>query len=263
MPTLTVQKVEFEVANTPGQQPVFVLGIRKSGSSIFNSMCTAMAKFNDFNVVDIGGKFFEAGLAEPDWWDNPELEKLLLPGNMYGGFRSFPPVLRGLETYVNSPKALMVRDPRDVLVSEYFSNAFSHNLPKEGVGREAFEEQRKLALSTKLEEYVDSRIEPLRATCEPYIELAQDPRLKLFRYEDVIFEKARLLRDVAAHFGWTISDHQIELILSWADVRPDTERPTEFVRRVTPGDHKEKLTDSLRSRIEIELGPFMAAFDYS
>ena len=60
---------------------------------------------------------------------------MIVPGRVYGGFRSMPLVFAQSELYRRSRKILLVRDPRDALVSEYFSLAYSHGLPEaEGDG---------------------------------------------------------------------------------------------------------------------------------
>jgi hypothetical protein len=187
---------------------------------------------------------------------------LVKPGNLYGGFRSLPPALAGCEGFKKARKVLLVRDPRDVLVSEYFSNAYSHSLPVAGQGASRFASERERARSIEISDYVSDRLEPLRATCAPFLALKDDPSVKVFRYEDVIFAKDRLIEDVCRFFDWNVTEQRIGQILSWADKRPDVERPTEFVRRVTPGDYESKLPAALNARIADEMSEFMRVFGY-
>ncbi|WP_238365353.1 sulfotransferase domain-containing protein [Mesobacterium pallidum] len=240
-----------------------VLGIRKSGSSIFNSICTALARFNDVPYVDVGGTLFKAGQPEHAWLDDPSIAEILEPGNLYGGFRSFPAGLARTPQFRAARKVCMVRDPRDALVSEYFSNAYSHSLPEEGEARAQMEVQRTAALNSDIAEYIGKRIHPMAQTCAPFVAAAKDPLMKVFRYEDVIFEKPRLMREVCDHMHWTVTDHQVELIMGWADVRPASERPGEFVRRVAPGDYENKMSPELQARVGAELAPFMTTFGYA
>jgi len=93
--------------------------------------------------------------------------------------------------------------------------------------------------------------------------LLDDPQLKLFRYEDVILNKAQLMRDICTHFHWPIDEVLIGQILSWADVIPTEERPAEFVRRVLPGDHKNKLSPDVIARIDDILGDSLQVFGYA
>jgi len=254
--------INFEIEDDPEKRILFVLGIRKSGSSIFNSICTDLARANGYRYVDVAGTLFAAGILERFWAPDPEIGNLLRPGNLYGGFRSLPAALAGLPAFKSARKALLVRDPRDVLVSEYYSNAYSHTLPTEGQGKNTFAVEREKARSAELMDYVGGRIKELKRTCAPFIPLKDDPNTIVFRYEDIIFNKDVMIRDVCRFFGWTVTEERIGHILQWADVRPETERPTEFIRRVTPGDYREKLSPELVSQIQAELADFMSAYDY-
>jgi len=260
---LRFRNVDFELNDTAGTETCFVLGIRKSGSSIFNNICSALASFNDVKFVDVGGAMFEAGQSEADWADDPDIEHLLLPGNLYGGFRSFPGALGRTETFRQSPKVLLVRDPRDVLVSEYFSNAFSHSMPDAGDAREQLDAERRKALSTDISLYIMGRIQPLKQTIQPFVSELKGVRTKVFRYEDVIFEKEQLMRDVCEHFGWRVSEQHIENIMKWADVRPSAEQPNAFIRKVTPGDYKEKMPEEIQRKVKAEMPEFFEKFGYS
>ena len=94
----------------------------------------------------------------------------------------------------------------------------------------------------------------------PIMELADTAVLK---YEDYILDKRALIGAITCAFGWTINEAQTSQILSWADVRPERENPTAFVRRVTPGDHREKLKPQTIAKLDKTLRPAMELFGYS
>jgi hypothetical protein len=84
----------------------------------------------------------------------------------------------------------------------------------------------------------------------------------VLRYEDYIFEKGALIALIARRFGWCADDHLVELILEWADIRPQQEDPTSFIRRVTPGDHREKLRAGTIATLNEKLRPALELFGY-
>ena len=42
-----------------------------------------------------------------------------------------------------------------------------------------------------------------------------------------------MISRIVRHFGWTAKPKQVEAILRWVDVRPETEDPKQFIRKVT------------------------------
>ncbi|HEV8691929.1 MAG TPA: sulfotransferase domain-containing protein [Ideonella sp.] len=260
---VSYQNVTFELSQRQDTPLYFVLGVRKSGSSILNSMMTALAGHNGKTFVDIPGQLFKAGVRVKDWQHDGKLGTLFHGGNVYGGFRNAPLGVFELAAFRSARKILMVRDPRDALVSEYFSNAYSHSLPAGGKGLEGMQKLRQEALASSLQAYVLERAQELSRTMMEYAPLVQAPNTRVFRYEDVILHKRELLVDICRHFGWPVDEPFMQLVLGWADVVPGEERPEEFVRRVVPGDHREKLSaDAIRQLDELLQAP-MRAFGYS
>jgi hypothetical protein len=241
----------------------FVFGIRKSGSSVLNSMVAALAQHQQQPYVDIAGTLFQAGVPVAQWQHDPALGALLRPGHVYGGFRNFPSGLSSQRLYRDAPKILLVRDPRDALVSEYFSNAYSHSVPLGGPAREQMLDLRREALSHSIDAQVLQRAPAMATTLREYLALAADPSVRVFRYEDVIGQKRRLLHDISSHFGWPADERFFNLVLSWADVMPTDEDPTRFVRKVAPGDHLDKLSMPVIAQITGLMAEEMRAFGYS
>jgi hypothetical protein len=239
----------FSLDERPNANTYFVLGVRKSGSSILNSIVEALAKFNDVPFVDVAGRLFEAGILVRDWQRDPELRAVLRQGHVYGGFRNCPLCFLGFFAFTGARKVLLVRDPRDALVSEYFSNAYSHSIPPAGESKEKMLASRVEAQAATIDDYVLGMTGQMRRALDEYRPVKKDPLCRVFRYEDVIFEKGRLMSDICDFFGWTITDEQKRLILGWADVIPAQEDPTRFIRRVTPGDHLEKLAPATIARL--------------
>lgn len=254
--------MRFSVRVRSTRPAVFALSLRKSGSSLFSNLVTAIATHNKVPVVDIPGTMFDGGYQYRDWIAHPELRHLVWKGNCYIGFRDPPTSFYGDPVFEQAPKLLLVRDPRDVLVSEYFSNAYSHSLPKADAHASVLVKERQRALQSSVEAYALDRIQALNATVEGYRRLLGKPRLQVIRYEDVIFDKPRWLKMIAAHFGMEAPDSLIDLIMTWADVRPDDENPQAFVRRVTPGDHREKLSEAAIGRINAGLSDVWRQLGY-
>jgi len=158
-----------------------------------------------------------------------------------------------------------VRDPRDALVSEYFSNAYSHAIPEgdssSGVRGELLAE-RQTALASPIEDYVLGRAPALQRTYQEYLKLFGERRPAIFRYEDYIFRKDKLIEDIGTVIGCKFDAHFVKLVLSWADVRPESEDPHRFVRKVSPGDHTDKLPPDCVRKLNDWFRPEMKHFGY-
>lgn len=257
--------VTFDVDETRTGPAFFILGVRKSGSSMLNRVARQLARYNNYNFIDVGGRLFSNNIRVGQWIKDPSFAEIVRPGNVYGGFRNYPSGFEHNRTFREGRKILLVRDPRDALVSEYFSSAYSHSLPVTGGDdgqRADMLDQRRQALNSSIDEFVLSRAKLMRRTVIEYLPLVREPNTLLLRYEDIIFEKSAMIGDIVKHFAWNCRPKQLEAILGWVDVVPETENPKEFIRKVTPGDHKEKLSAATILQLNQELADVLASFEY-
>ena len=98
---------------------------------------------------------------------------------------------------------------------------------------------------------------------ERYQETIFDDKLKVFRYEDVIFEKRRWLSELVELVGLEVDEEVIHSIADKHDVRPEVEDERRHVRRVTPGDHKEKLQQKTIDRLNGLFADQLDRFGYA
>jgi Sulfotransferase domain len=260
------RRIAFEVDLGLEGPAYFVFGVRKSGSTLLNAVAAELARLNGRRFVNVGDKFFQQNVESIDWQYDPALPEILHPGNVYGGFRDMPFALLGNKLFERSPKLLIVRDPRDALVSEYFSNAYSHPIPEptpESSHMTALmERQRRDALKNGPDVYVlDAAREMVRTIIE-FGAVAKSSTTTVMKYEDYIFNKRELIGIIARQFGWAVDETSIVNILQWADVRPATEDPQAFIRKVAPGDHREKLRPATITSLDRMLRAAMRLLDY-
>jgi hypothetical protein len=261
------QAASFAIVDREDRPSFFLLGIKKSGSSIYNRMAAALAQFNHYAPVDVAGTFFKQNITIKSWINDPAVERLLAGGNLYGGFRNFPAALATTEFFRKCKKALLVRDPRDALVSEYFSLAYSHSIPKPSdqgnVVTRAMKKARHNMLHRDINDFVRKAAPGFNNILLQYAVLLKDPSALVMKYEDVILNKRALIQKLCSHFQWQVTTGKIENILRWADVVPNTEDKKAFIRKVVPGDHAEKLDRKTIDALNVALEPSMNAFGYS
>jgi hypothetical protein len=258
--------IDFQVAEDQSEAPCFALGVRKSGSTMLHKLVMFLARKNNTNAVDIPGTFFKRGYVVQDWV-KADLSHVVQRGNVYVGFRSYPTNFDRYEHFRNGRKIFMFRDPRDALVSQYFSDAYSHSLPSKETevgakATEAFLKKREETLATDIETYVMKHAKSFDSTLMQFAPLLDDPTCLTLRYEDYIFQKKRLIHKILNHFEWSCAPGHIEALLKTIDEVPSSEDKQRFVRRVIPGDHRNKLTPEAIRKLNNRLKDVMHLFDY-
>jgi hypothetical protein len=259
---VNIHGIDFKLNHIDDSEVLFLFGIRKSGSSILNSIVAAMARSQLVNYVDVAGAFFIGGVPVGQWNKDDAVRFLARPGNLLAGFRDFPVKMAGSKSFDAAKKVLLVRDPRDALVSEYFSNAATHGVPEAGKSREEMLNLREEAKLIDLSDFVVKRAPLMRRTILAYSPILDRPNTLVLRYEDVILRKEILIDSISNHYGWSIPPLLKSQILSWADVVPQSENQTNFVRKVVPGDHIEKLSTPTIDQLNDILHPVLSVFGY-
>lgn len=260
------RELTFEINEAGAGPAYFALGIRKSGTTLLNRVCRILAQLNGFTVLDVGEQLFFANVSASHWQDDPALGELLHPGNVYGGFRDAPRAFQGSRIFRTGLKVIIVRDPRDALVSEFFSSAYSHPIPEEsgatGDVAHMLVALRQQAIGTGIDAFVLERASSIVRTIMEYGAVMQMPNTLVLRYEDVALDKRQLINAITKHFGWVAPETAVQEIISTVDIRPATEDPHSFIRQVTPGDHRRKLARTTIVRLNQLLWPAMNLLGY-
>jgi len=226
-----------------GFQRCFAFSVHKSGSTMLGKMIKDVCKRRDIPAVSVPNFFFSEGVSAQDWKDDQKLAPVFTRQILYYGFRFLPPVMREPEVDLRDSRfVLLVRDPRDALVSQYFSygkTSGSHALPKKNA--EAFIAAREALPERSIDEYVIHVSRQLRNKLVAYRNNLNFDLGLIRRYEDVFFDKATFLGEVFDHFGVDVPKGVIATVAAKHDIRPEKEDESQHIRKGTPGDYKEKL----------------------
>ncbi len=221
----------------------FAFSVHKSGSTMLGKMIKDVCKRRGIPAVSIPNFFFSEGVSAQAWKDDHKLAPVFTRQILYYGFRFLPPVMREPGVGLRDCRfVLLVRDPRDALVSQYFSygkTSGSHALPKKNA--EAFIAAREALPERTIDEYVIHVSRQLRNKLTAYRDNLNFDLGLTRRYEDVFFDKATFLGEIFKHFGIDVPGGVIAKVADKHDIRPDKEDETRHIRKGTPGDHREKL----------------------
>lgn len=207
----------------------------KSASTFLDKIFNEVAAFSNYTKIDFDGYFTTWDEKLYSNYSNDEFLKkaFITKGIIYGPFRNFVNVPK-LEKY---KIIVLVRDPRDVLVSSYYSYKFSHlNISKKNVTQ-------KKELSTKsIDEFVQSHSDYyLNVLNDYYHKLLERDNTLLLRYEDMVKDYEFFLTTILEFIDVTLIDYQ-PIIKSKFKVSFDLqENKLKHVRKATPGEYRGKL----------------------
>ena len=198
---------------------------------------------------------------EGDLWEKGQsLEKLIYgsdsetinnmfktTGHIYGPFRQYYPIPE-MEKY---KVILMLRDPRDVLTSLYFSIAYSHGI-LESQQTEA-EAVREYVKSKNIDHVVIEHSPWLRTTYECYTKCLFGKNNVLFlSYEDMVTDFPAWLIEICKNLPIKPGEQLVNELIDHAvfEVQEDI---YSHKRQVKPGDHRRKLQVNTIKQLNLEL----------
>ena len=143
-------------------------------------------------------------------------------GEIYGPLRT-PIEIPNRENFVN---IFFLRDPRDVLVSGYYSAAYSHTVPKHDQSRSRFIEMRRSFLSSTVDECclrgVDDWIIPFYSQYEEFCK--SSPNSHFFSYDEYQRDPETFIKSLFIKSGLSSFDKRVVRILA-AQANPVQKSP--------------------------------------
>lgn len=264
MTTIPFQKVKLP-KTTHDFPPRFAFSLHKCGSTLLVNLVEDVLRDAKIPCVNPARELFALGFSGAVWGADPGFLDIVKPGYVYTGFRDFPPTLT-TQTLAATKSVLMVRDPRDALVSAYFSfgPGGSHKPPRKNeAAAKRMQDRRAEEKSLTIDEWVLGRMAHFNAKFIAYAPYLDMPQLQLFRYEDVFFDKLSFARALFAHLNFDIDDAILVRAAAKHNVVPDTERPQLHIRKGLPGDHKEKLLPETIAALNVGLKTAMDIYGYT
>jgi hypothetical protein len=248
----------------PDLPSVFAFGLKKCATVMVDRVLAMLTERLGMGLFSPHGDLWNRGVPP---WKAPEDSAGLYRahGYAYGVFRFFPTTYE-VPLLLTNRSVLQVRDPRDILVSHYYSMAWSHPRPTvEGELMEVFDERRARARSIDVDEHVLEWADWLAACFDGLEPLLASPLCRVFRYEDIIFDKRAWLDRLIHHFGWEdeIDGALRDSVIEAVDIRPGSERPSSHIRSVKPGNHREKLRAETIAALDERFAPVLDRYCYA
>ncbi len=235
---------------------VMFLSYNRCGSMYVSSLLKALTA-TSHTPVDLGQYAFhgdpslKADLVDYSW----RQENFRTRGYFFVGFRSpmHFPALADFRTL------LILRDPRDVLTSRFYSVAYAH-MPADA----KFVADRKRAQEMGIDAFVLERIHEVREPYQKYVdEFIGKPNVLHLRYEEMVTEFEPWLRKVAEHVSPSPDPVVIQRLIDESDFIPSTEDKYAHKRSVRPGGYKTKLQPETVAAVEDAFKDLLPALGYT
>jgi len=145
----------------------------------------------------------------------------------------------------------MLRDPRDVLTSFYFSVAYSHYIPESR--NTGMQSHRKKTREKTIDDFVIEQSQGFKTTYETYAKCLFGKNNVLFMsYEDMVTDFPTWLSEVFKYLQIKPSEQLINKLIDGAQFEVE-ENIYSHKRQVKPGDHRKKLQVNTIKQLNLEL----------
>lgn len=216
--------------------------VHKAGSEFASSVMRAIAKNSGFECIHYAAYVFSGGKLPLRYDQLGNWSKNLYPQNGYffGPFRKYH---GGIPWLNDNPLIFHIRDPRDVLVSLYYSLKSSHYIPYANKKAALYMLQRRMTTAQmNIDEFVLNEAQRIKSEYLDYFNgFSSHNDICISKYEDMIENFEDWFLTACRGIGVNESDKLIKLCQK---MRPGSvvESEKKHKRQVTPGDHRRKLS---------------------
>jgi hypothetical protein len=238
---------------------IVMFALHRGGGSITARLLQLALASVGFRLFDEGKRYYQAGYSV-DEMPQSFFDGLAPRGAFHGPFRTYPLTMR-LANLASLTRILVIRDPRDCLVSSFYALHGPHDRGDMHRARE------RLPTQLDAEEGIDdfcfraaermrSHTDSLRLLCLHY------PDTLVFRYEDIYADPMAWLRGVIERLGIQVAAEALDQARVEAVFTTDTEDASRHHRQGHPGDHLRKLRRQTAIYLAELLAPQLAFFGY-
>jgi hypothetical protein len=236
------------------QKSILFFSVHKAASTFIKNTVIELVKNKTLLTVNFSG--YLSKKKQEEYYNDPRImKKVLKPkGYFYGAFRSFYnfPDLDKFKTL------LVLRDPRDVLTSYYFSTLYNHPLGR----KEVFEEREKHANAT-IDEFVLEKAPEFKKKYQDYCQhLLGKENVLLLKYEEMITEFGSWLQKLSTFLGLKDNKEALDAIVAKTSFKVKKEDPNSFIRNIKAKDHKDKLKPETIAKLTALFKDELLQLDY-
>jgi len=246
------------------RQSILFFTVHKCASGYVGRILKRVAAEAGILPIDLEAYFWIYGDILRDIYKGEKIsgDKYKKQGYYYGPFRHWLPSLR--DTLDDYRVICMLRDPRDVLTSLYYSVAYNQVDPgRKSGGIKGFRAYRKETLGMTIDDFVlkeaDGFLSRYKIYCKEFL---KRDNVLFIRYEDMICDFKDWLERILNFLNIEISEGTKKAIIEKASGSVKKENKSRHRRKVTPGDHKEKLRSDTIKELNRKYGEILTELEY-
>ena len=228
----------------------------KCASVLAERVLRRIAGSSSYKLLDFDNYFQDCKPRLKGIFENPRFFQRSFPqtGAILGPFRAINQSIH----FDHAKRIINLRDPRDVLVSDYYSKAYSHELNLHIL------EQRKAALEQDIDAFVLSNLPRVRKVYDDYADIYSKKKndILLLSYEEMVNDFASWVERLQNWCGLPQIIKNIEDVSRTENFRGRNVK-TAHKRRVTPGEHSSALRTETIDVINRELRDTLLGLNYT
>ncbi|MGA0369753.1 MAG: sulfotransferase domain-containing protein [Kiritimatiellia bacterium] len=271
LPFWVIEKIKFPLEtrmakgkslSLPDQKSVLLFTLNKCASTFTPRVMTYLnARTRKLPLVDFEGYYYNQSGEDFKTMMQRTPERYFRPqGIMMAPLRRWYPI-PDFEKY---SAVLVIRDPRDILPSKYFSQASTHSVPFSPKKRKIFFERRERVKNMSIDEFVHEWAPEIKSDFQEYTAMLDQYQVPVVRYEDIILDFENAMALFGKVFDYESSADEIEelRVIGGYDKPMGEENLKVHTRKRLPGDHKEKLKPETILYLDELFEPELKRFGY-
>ena len=241
--------------------------VNRAATQYVKSVLRQCAAANGLTNVGLHDYAFQADFPYLNTLSKEEMESFNHIFKPQGyAYSVFGGMIEGIPQLDQYRTVLMIRDPRDILVSSYYAVAYSHSLPGQTDKKAQFIALRQQAKASTIDEYVRHQCDHLSGVFERYQRLLVQPTSAVYitRFEDMVMDFPQWLSSLLEYCDLTISDRLYQsLVTDHHRLTPKAENIRHHQRKGKVGDYLEKLMPETVEYADSKLFESLSFFEYN
>lgn len=261
-----IDLIKSKSITTNNHQSIIHFSVNKAATQYVKGILKRCATHNGMLNVDFSGYAFNTNFPYLDSLSLDETKKmthLFVPkGYLYSCFGGMVHGIPDLDKFLI---ILMIRDPRDLLVSLYYSLAYSHPIPNGENKKANFIDRKNLALEKGIDVFVLDQMEYYYTLFTDYIKyLLPLNNVYVTKYEDMVLSFEKWFDGLLNFSNLSLNENEyIRLIEENKNLKPRKENVNKHIRKGIIGDYREKLKDETIKILDNKFENILRIFDYS